>query len=156
MAAESGLEKRDHDSKIVSVDKPALDSQERRELEAIPILEWIVAGIGVLLVASVIGFFLYEAFAGNQMPPQVKLSIGPVIQTSNGYLIQITAVNQGGSTAKGVVIEGELRRDIETVERSELTIDFLPPRSEKRAGLFFTRDPRAFKLQVRPFGYEEP
>jgi uncharacterized protein (TIGR02588 family) len=156
MAAGSGLQERNYDSKVDSAATLGSDFQEQRELEAIPIWEWIVAAIGLVLVASVIGFLLYEALTGNQMPPHVKLSIGSVVQTSNGYLIQLTAVNQGGSTAKGVIIEGELRRGLEAVERSETTIDFLPSRSEKRAGLFFTQDPRAFKLHVRPFGYEEP
>jgi uncharacterized protein (TIGR02588 family) len=65
-------------------------------------------------------------------------------------------VNEGGQTAEGVDIEGELRTGIEPVERSRTTIDYLPPRSEKKAGLFFTRDPRQFDLQVRSLGYEEP
>ena len=86
----------------------------------------------------------------------VKLSVDSVVQTRNGYLAKIVAVNEGGMTAAGVVIEGELRRGTESVERSWTTIDYLPPRSEQRGGLFFTRDPRQFELQVRPFGYVEP
>jgi uncharacterized protein (TIGR02588 family) len=148
--------KRRHGSKIAAVNEPRAGSLKQQENNAIPIWEWIVAAIGFMLVAGVIGFLLYEALAGNRLPPDVKLSVDSVVQTRNGYLVKITAVNQGGTTAEGVDIEGELRRGTEPVERSQTTIDYLPPRSEKRAGLFFTRDPRQFDLQVRPFGYEEP
>ena len=148
--------KRRQGSKIAAVDEPRSGSQKQQENNAIPIWEWIVAAIGFMLVAGVIGFLLYEALGGNRMPPDVKLSVDSVVQTRNGYLVKITAVNQGGITAEGVDIEGELRRGTEAVERSRTTIDYLPPGSEKRAGLFFTRDPQQFELQVRPFGYEEP
>jgi uncharacterized protein (TIGR02588 family) len=128
----------------------------RSDSQAIPIWEWIIGGLGLLMVAGVIGFLLYEALRGNQMPPNVKLSVDSVIQAQNGYLVKITAVNQGGSTAKGVIVEGELKRGAEPVERSEATIDYLPPRSRKQAGLFFTRDPQQFQLELRPLGYEDP
>jgi uncharacterized protein (TIGR02588 family) len=131
-------------------------SQKQQEKEAIPILEWIVAGIGLLLVAGVIGFLIYEAFTGSRLPPDVKLSVDSVVQTGNGFLVRITAVNQGGITAEGVIIEGELRGDAQHAEQSRTTIDYLPPRSQKKAGLFFTQDPRQFELHVRPLGYEEP
>ncbi|HEX6175878.1 MAG TPA: TIGR02588 family protein [Candidatus Binatia bacterium] len=131
-------------------------SQKQQEKDAIPIWEWIVAGVGLVLVAGVIGFLIYEAFSGNRLPPDIKLSVGSVVQTRNGFLVTVTAINQGGITAEGVDIEGELKRGTETIERSQTTIDYLPPRSNKKAGLFFTRDPRQFELQVRPLGYEEP
>jgi uncharacterized protein (TIGR02588 family) len=156
MGPDTSLQERNYDHTLASGDELGSDSQEGRELETIPIWEWIVGGIGLILVISVVGFLLYEALAGNQMPPDVRLSIGPVVQTPNGYVIQLTAVNHGGLTAAGVVVEGQLKSGAESVERSEATIGYLPPRSEKRAGLFFTRDPREFNLQVRPFGYEEP
>jgi uncharacterized protein (TIGR02588 family) len=148
--------KRRHGSKIAALDKPQAASLKQQENNAIPTWEWIVAAIGFMLVAGVIVFLLYEVFSGNRLPPDVKLSVESVVETRNGYLAKITAVNEGGMTAAGVVIEGELRRGTEPVERSWTTIDYLPPRSEQRGGLFFTRDPRQFELQVRPLGYAEP
>jgi uncharacterized protein (TIGR02588 family) len=148
--------KRRQGSKIAAVNEPRSGSQKQQEENAIPIWEWIVAAIGFVLVASVIGFLLYEAIAGKRLPPDVKLSVDSVVQTRNGYLAKIVAVNEGGMTAAGVVIEGELRQGTEPVERSWTTIDYLPPRSEQRGGLFFTRDPRQFELQVHPLGYVEP
>lgn len=143
-------------SKMPALTEVRSTSQKQQEKDAIPIWEWIVAGVGLVLVASVIGFLIYEAFTGKRLPPDVKLSVDSVVQTGNGYLVKVTAVNEGGQTAEGVSIEGELRTGTESLERSRTTIDYLPPRSEKRAGLFFTRDPRKFELHVRPLGYEEP
>ena len=148
--------KRRQGSKIAAVNEPRSGSQKQKEENAIPIWEWIVATIGFVLVASVISFLLYEAIGGNRLPPDVKLSVESVVQTRNGYLAKITAVNEGGITAEGVDIEGELKRGTETIERSQTTIDYLPPGSAKKAGLFFIRDPRHFELQVRPLGYEDP
>jgi uncharacterized protein (TIGR02588 family) len=150
------MSKRRQGSKVAAVNEPRSGSQKQQEENAIPILEWIVATVGFVLVASVISFLLYEAISGNRLPPDVKLSIDSVVQTRNGYLARITAINEGGITAEGVDIEGELKRGTETIERSQTTIDYLPPRSEKKAGLFFTRDPRQLDLQVRSLGYEEP
>ncbi len=143
-------------SKMPALAQAQSASQKQQEKDAIPIWEWVVAGIGLVLVAGVIGFLLYEAFSGNGLPPDVKLSVESVVQIRNGYLVRITAVNEGGQTAEGVDIEGELRTGTESLERSRTTIDYLPPRSKKRLGLFFTRDPRRFQLDVRSLGYEEP
>ena len=153
-----------HPQKQADASKPAAiaqlrsgpDSKNRQESNAIPIWEWIVAAFGLVIVTGVLGFLLYETLGGNQLPPDVRLSVDSVARTGNGYLVKITAVNDGGSTAEGVIIEGQLKNGSDLVERSETTLDYLPPQSKKKAGLFFMKDPRQFELQVRPFGYEEP
>jgi uncharacterized protein (TIGR02588 family) len=118
--------------------------------------EWIVAAIGVLIVAGVLGFLLYEALGGNRLPPDVRLSIDSVARSGSGYLVTMTATNEGGLTAEGVIIEGQLEDRGRALERSQTTIEYLPSRSRKKAGLFFTRDPARFELVVRALGYEEP
>jgi uncharacterized protein (TIGR02588 family) len=42
------------------------------------------------------------------------------------------------------------------VETSQATIDYLPQRSERRGGLFFTRNPEGLDLNLRAEGYSEP
>lgn len=121
-----------------------------------PLLEWVIACIGLLLVAGVLGLLLYKAIWGEKSPPQIAVRVISIVPVQNGYLVQFRAVNQGGSTAEGVVIGGELTRSAETVESSHTTLDYLPANSERGGGLFFTHDPRQFDLQMRAFGYEEP
>lgn len=121
-----------------------------------PLLEWVIAGIGLLLVAGVLGLLLYKAIWKEPSPPQITVSVFSIVPTQNGYLVQFRALNQGSSTAEGVVIGGELRRGAETVESSQTTLDYLPANSERGGGLFFTHDPRQSELQLRACGYEEP
>jgi uncharacterized protein (TIGR02588 family) len=126
------------------------------EAQSIPILEWVVGGIGFLMIAGVLGFLLHTALKDRNPRPDIRLSVNEVLQSSSGYLVRITASNEGGSTAAGVIVEGELRRGADLIERSETLIEFLPSHSKKRAGLFFSKDPSQFELKLRPHGYEEP
>ena len=41
-------------------------------------------------------------------------------------------------------------------EASEVTLDYLPPRSDREGGLFFAHDPRAGDLQLRAKGFARP
>jgi uncharacterized protein (TIGR02588 family) len=139
------------------VGKPtARPQQQPHATSDIPILEWLVGAAGLVLVIGVIVFMLYEAITGSQSPPDLKVSVVSVVPVQNGYLVNVKALNQGGSAAAAIVVEAELRKDSQLVERSEVTMDYAPPGSEKRGGLFFIQDPRQFDLQVRALGYEEP
>ena len=42
------------------------------------------------------------------------------------------------------------------VETSEMSFKFLPPRSPRKGGLYFSRDPRQFSLRLTALGYEAP
>lgn len=121
-----------------------------------PALEWVIACIGMFLVAAVLGFLVYKAFTRKPVPPQITIRTVAIVPMQNGYLVQFDTVNHGESTAAGVIIEGELRRGTEVVESSHTTVDYLPPNSGRSGGLFFTRDPRQFEFQARALGYQEP
>jgi uncharacterized protein (TIGR02588 family) len=121
-----------------------------------PAVEWVVAALGLLLVAASIGVLLYEAFAREDAPPAVVVEVDGVQPVEGGFLVLFHAANRGGRTAATLLVEGELRRGDETVERSEATIDYSPARSERHGGLFFTHDPAAFELRLRALGYAEP
>ncbi len=117
----------------------------------------MAAGVGFVLVAAALGLLVYKAIWRDVSAPQVTVRVISVVPMQNGYLVQFNAVNQGGSTAEGVVIEGQLRRGADTaVETSHTTLDYLPSHSELKGGLFFTQDPRQFDFQVRALGYEVP
>ena len=115
-----------------------------------------MGGIGFFIIAGVLGFLLYTGINEDHPVPDVKLSVDSVLRIRNGYVVRVTATNEGGLTAGGLIVEGELRNGAELVERSETAIELLPSRSKKRAGLFFSRDPNQFELKLRPLGYEEP
>jgi uncharacterized protein (TIGR02588 family) len=139
-------------------DDPNTNARETgTEDSEIPTLEWVTAGVGFVLVVAALGLLLYNAIRRDVSPPEVTVRVISVVPTQNGYLVQFNAVNQGGSTAEGVIIEGQLRRGTESaVETSHTTLDYLPSHSELKGGLFFTQDPRQFEFQLRALGYEVP
>jgi uncharacterized protein (TIGR02588 family) len=123
---------------------------------AIPILEWVVGALGALLLAGTIGFLVWHALGRDEAPPDVRLTVERIEQLRNGYLVGFRAVNQGGSAAAQLLIEGELAGPDGPIETSEATLDYLPPRSDREGGLFFTRNPRGLDLRLRALGYAKP
>jgi uncharacterized protein (TIGR02588 family) len=138
-----------------------MESSERSNQGAgtgsdVPVLEWVVAIMGLILVSGSIGFLVYQAMIRDSSPPDIMLKVNSVTPISNGYLVKFKAMNQGDSTAKGLIVEGQLKDGNEDIETSETTLDYLPSHSEREGGLFFTKDPRQFELQLRAVGYEQP
>jgi uncharacterized protein (TIGR02588 family) len=119
-------------------------------------LEWVVAGISALLVLGVAAFLLYDALARPETPPRITLEVDTIVPAGGGYLVEFRARNRGQATAAGLVVEGVIRSDTGTVEKSQVTISYVPAQGSRQAGLIFTRDPRAGRLEMRPLGYDRP
>lgn len=131
--------------------------QRDRDVRRTPLVEWIVATLGALLVLGAIGFLIYHAVGRDESPPDVRLVAAEIREQRNGYVVRFRALNEGGSAAANLTIAGELSAaDGAAVEWSTTRIDYLPARSEHEGGLFFTRDPRLFTLRLRPEGYQDP
>jgi len=79
-----------------------------------------------------------------------------IIDTEAGFTVRLRVVNLGDETASDVVIEGELKRGDEMVETSETTFPYVPGRSEREGGLFFSQDPRSLAMELRALGYTAP
>jgi uncharacterized protein (TIGR02588 family) len=119
-------------------------------------VEWVVAAISGLIVAGAIGFMLYDAVATPSSPPAIELRVDTTLVVPGGYLVQFTARNTGTTTAASVQVEGRLVQDTTELEKSQTTLDFVPTQSRRRAGLYFSRDPRGYRLELRPVGYTLP
>lgn len=129
-------------------------NKSQSEHSDIPLLEWIVAGLGLLIVGSTLSLMVYEAVAGDHSPPDVTFSVTSITKVGQGYRVDFTAYNQGGKTASEVQVEGKVSGpDAETAEG---TFDFIPPHSSRRGGLFFENDPAGGKLGFRTISYREP
>jgi uncharacterized protein (TIGR02588 family) len=122
----------------------------------LPMLEWIVGGIGALLVGGTIAFLVYHALARDWTPPDVRVIEQRVLDLQDGYLVQFRAYNQGGSAAAQLTIEGELVGPDGRTETSEAVLDYVPARSSREGGLWFSGDPRVGQLTLRATGYAEP
>lgn len=119
-------------------------------------LEWVLAAFSALLILGAIGHFLYEALAEPATPPEVRVTVEAIRRVGDGYLVEFRAENRGHATAARVNVEGTLERGMETVETASATIDYVPASGSRRGGLYFTEDPRAYELEVRPTGYDRP
>ena len=122
----------------------------------IPTLEWVVSGLGLLIVAGAVGVLLYEGIAGDQSPPEIALSVQSIDRQQNGFLVKIRAENIGGEPAGRVDILAELTEGAKVVETSGTQFEHLPPRSKRDAGVFFQRDPRLAEIRLQTKGYEAP
>lgn len=118
--------------------------------------EWIVAAVSAVLVLGVVGYLTYDGVRHPDTPPDVTVEVDSIRSAGPGYLVLIRAVNRGRTTAADVILEGELRADTGRVEFSQAMVDYVPAGGEQGAGLYFTRDPRQLRLQVRAHGYREP
>jgi uncharacterized protein (TIGR02588 family) len=65
------------------------------------------------------------------------------------YVAHVRAENDGGETAEGVLVSGELVLAGSTVEDASTTVAYVPPNSHRNAALLFTSDPGKLELQVR-------
>ena len=118
--------------------------------------EWVAAAVSTVLVLAVVGYLLYDAVARPQTPPSVQVRADTVLQADGLWLVRFRATNHGHQTAADLKVEGALMRADSSVETSEAVLDYVPGRSVRRGGLFFRHDPRAYRLELRALGYQEP
>lgn len=130
--------------------------KENKKIKDAPWWMWAIALLGFALVAGSISFMIYEAAAGDSSPPDVRVDVDSIQPTRVGFLVKFRALNQGGSTAEGLTVEGVLRNGSEIAEISNTVIQYLPAHSQREGGLFFTSDPRQYQMQLRAKGYEDP
>jgi len=132
------------------------DAREAGEARPIPVTEWIVAAIGAVLVAGTIGWLVWLAMSRDETPPDVRVVEDGVVALQDGWLVKFRAANAGAQAAAELLVEGELIGPDGAIETSEATVDYLPPRSEREGGLFFTHDPRQHEVRLRAKGYVDP
>jgi hypothetical protein len=79
----------------------AAGAKDRPPDLAIPLLEWVVGGLGAVLVAGAIAFLVYHSQARDQTPPDIRVVAERVLDLGNGYLVQFRALGRGGSDDRG-------------------------------------------------------
>ncbi len=121
--------------------------------------EWILAGVGALILAGVVGFLVYEGLSSpnGAKPAIVVAGEAPVKLPTGMFLVPIRVVNEGKVTGANVTVRGELRgADGMVVEESATTFDFVAQHSAESGGLYFTSDPATLDLGLRVEGYTDP
>ena len=108
---------------------------------------WVALGLLVLLVLFVawsVASYLAVASGVSKANDRVPAGVRRQLAKKDGLLV---------STPTTILVLGT---DGGTIETSDTTLDYLPGRSEREGGLFFSRDPRGFDLRLRPKGYMKP
>jgi uncharacterized protein (TIGR02588 family) len=134
-------------------------SQAAEDAETKPVSdwEWLIAAIGALMLAGLVGYLIHQALGNSRSPPQIEVRQTFLQQTEDGYLLGFRAVNKGKTTASSVLVRGRLKdADGKVIEQSEVAIDYLPGEGEQQGGLFFTRDPSRYGRDLRALGYAVP
>lgn len=120
-------------------------------------LEWVVFGVGLVLVASTLTYLVYDGATAADTPPDVEVKLGEPRPGGAGFLVPVTVSNRGGQTAEGVSVEVVLEAaGSPEPERSEFTVAFLPRGGTREGWVSFRADPRAGRLSARARGYEKP
>ena len=130
--------------------------QENKEARRTPLLEWVFAVIGLILVVSVIGFLIYEISTDEGKPADLNVKIEEIIPNDKGFLVKFALENTGDETVADVTVEGEIKKGAESLEKGDVTVDYVPSHSEKKGGMFFIEDPRTNEFVIRAKGFNEP
>lgn len=123
-----------------------------------PLLEWVFALCGFVMVLMMFGFIGYSAAQDDHSPPEIIIRVIEVVPSGSGYLVLFRADNNGGSTAADLTIRGSLKEGDRGEERASSTVmfDYLPAHSFRTGGLFFAEDPSRYTVELRPMGYQDP
>ncbi|MBA2492099.1 MAG: hypothetical protein H0V34_10510 [Gammaproteobacteria bacterium] len=122
----------------------------------VPLLEWIVSLLGLVLVIGTSGLMIYYAFYQQGTPPRLRAAGEGVTSIGDRYLLEFTVYNDGGASAAMVNIAGGLKRDGKTIESASVTFDYVPAHSSASGGMLFARDPRSYQIRLGAKAYMEP
>lgn len=122
-----------------------------------PVLEWIAALTGLVLILGVIAVIGREAIREQTAdPPAITIRVRAISPVIGGYVVAFEALNQASGTAVAVEIEGTLMSGSSLVEQSHATIDYVPGHGRASGGLFFSKDPHKHRLATRAMGFQDP
>jgi uncharacterized protein (TIGR02588 family) len=131
-------------------------TQPASEARKTAALETIFAALGAILAAGTIGIILWKGVTGTGGKPAVEARMTEVEAQGSVYLAEIEVFNSGDAAVAGLEVEGTLERDGATVETATTTFDYLPSRSRRQGGLYFSEDPASGTLIVVPKSYTTP
>jgi uncharacterized protein (TIGR02588 family) len=113
--------------------------------------------VGAAVVAILAGYLLFSAFTGTGSGhPDIRLSADTPRRVAEGWLVPVTAANDGTGPASELRLAAELDLGDGGKETGELVIDYLAPQSSQTAGFFFSAEPRREALVIRAVSYVEP
>ncbi|HEU4828886.1 MAG TPA: hypothetical protein VFT04_06805 [Gemmatimonadales bacterium] len=123
--------------------------------ERIPLVEKVIGALSAIVVLGLMAFLAARALGNDGAPPDIVVEMRGVTQSGAGWLVEVEVTNLGSTAASNLEVEGEMPAAGGTERRSVL-LDYVPAQSSRRAGLFFTGDPRTRPITLRAVGYRSP
>ena len=120
----------------------------------IPLAEWIVAGIGLLLIAGSLVFLVYRS-STETSPPAFEAELDRVTSLGKDYLAEIQVHNRGGEAVAALTLSGQLRGAAASDSR-QVVIDYLPGHSSRSIGIMFADRPDPNNLEITFESYVSP
>jgi len=117
--------------------------------------EWTTFGIALVILATIVGFVLYDWLSAKKQPPVLEVRSEPTRVAQNQFYVPFKVTNTGGDTVEMVQVTAELRVKGE-VEAGEQQIDFLAGDETEEGAFVFSRDPRQGELILRVGSYKLP
>ena len=121
-----------------------------------PVLQWVAAGLGFVLVLVVVGYSVWEAVAGDHGPPDLSVVAELATSSAFGHTVPIVVKNDSHATAASVEVVGVLEQAGISIEERRAAFAYVPGKGEATGGLVFENDPARHTLKVSVEGYEEP
>jgi uncharacterized protein (TIGR02588 family) len=121
-----------------------------------PLLEWLLGAVGVMLLLAAVSYLAYEGAANEDGPGEIVVSTTQIIETQSAYIVRFQAHNRGSATVGNLHMSARLSDGNREVEVAHVLIDYLPGRSTRQGGVYLRNDPRRYRLEIRPEGYQKP
>lgn len=130
---------------------PRNSSDDRRT----PLAERILGAVSAAVIMVLMGFLVVRALANDGTPPDIVVEMSGVTQVGAAWLVEVEATNLGSAAATDLEIEGEMPGPGGS-ERRSIILEYVPAKSSRRGGLYFSGDPRTRPVTLRAVGYRAP
>lgn len=100
-------------------------------------LEWLVFGIGSLLICLVLANLLFQMVRKTDPEPHLSLKAWPDSRHHEPFRYKVLVTNNGDVTAEGIVITGAAFKNGFAVEQASIRLDFCARHSEEEGWLNF-------------------
>ena len=120
-----------------------------------PLAERILGALSAAVIVVLMGYLVVRALENDGTPPDIVVELRGVTQVGAAWLVEVEATNLGSSPATDLEIEGEMPGPGGT-ERRSVVLEYVPAKSSRRGGLYFSGDPRTRPLTLRAVGFRSP
>ena len=105
-------------------------------------VEWVALVISVAAILGIVGFLVVDGLtdAGRPPEPRVELQRDAAYETSAGWIVPATVMNDGDRPAEALVLRAAATVE-GSEEESEVTIDYLPPGTDVEVSFGLSAEP---------------